>query len=50
MRKAIVRSGIAGLGAALQLNHQQQETLYERNDCYGGHSNARLIETEAHSN
>ena len=50
MRIAILGSGIAGLLDALLLNNRHQETLYERNDYFGGHSNTRLVETETYSN
>lgn len=47
---AIVGSGIVGLNAAGLLNHRHQRTPYERNGSSGGHSNTRLIETEADAN
>jgi len=46
MRIAILGSGIAVLRDALLLNNRHQETLYERNDYFGGHSNTRLVETK----
>ena len=33
-----------GLGAAKLLNHRRQVDLHERNNYFGGHSNARLVE------
>ena len=50
MRIAIVGNGIVSLSAAWLFNHRHQVTLYERNDYFGGHSNTRLVETEAYSN
>lgn len=50
MRTAIVESQIGGQSAACLLDHRHQVTLYERNEYFGGHSNTRLVETEAYSN
>jgi predicted NAD/FAD-binding protein len=47
MRIAIIGSGIAGLSAAWLLNRRHQITLYERNDYFGGHTNTRMVETQA---
>jgi len=44
MRTAIVARCIAGLGTAWLLNHRRQVDLHERNEYFGGHSMAGLVE------
>ncbi len=46
MRIAVIGSGIAGLGAAWQLRHIAEVTIFEKNDRIGGHSNTVMVDDE----
>ena len=43
MRVAIIGSGIAGLGAAWQLRHKADVTIFEKSDRIGGHSHTMMV-------
>jgi predicted NAD/FAD-binding protein len=45
MRKiAVIGSGISGMAAAYLLNPTHHVTLYEKNDCLGGHARTKRVE------
>ena len=46
MKRAVVGSGISGLGAALALSEKYEVSLFEKNNYFGGHSNTVKIELE----